>query len=92
MVLRNTVLGFHRLTLYERAHFEAFFDAATILPLTQPILDQAVRLRQIKRMSLGDALVAATCLVHHLTLVTRNTADFDWIVGLKLLNPFDLTV
>jgi hypothetical protein len=39
-------------------------------------------------MPLGDALVAATALLHGLTLVTRNTPDFDWIDGLTLLNPF----
>jgi predicted nucleic acid-binding protein len=30
-------------------------------------------------MSLGDALVAGTALVHRLTLVTRNVEDFHWI-------------
>lgn len=40
-------------------------------------------------MSLGDALIAATCLVHSVTLVTRNAADFAWIANLRLLNPFD---
>jgi toxin FitB len=41
-------------------------------------------------MSLGDALVAGTALVHGLTLVTRNVDDFQWIQGLSLLNPFDV--
>jgi predicted nucleic acid-binding protein len=40
-------------------------------------------------MSLGDALIAATALVHDLTLVTRNVEDFQWIQGLLLLNPFE---
>jgi predicted nucleic acid-binding protein len=40
-------------------------------------------------MSLGDALVAGTALVHEQTLVTRNVEDFHWIQGLSLLNPFD---
>jgi predicted nucleic acid-binding protein len=40
-------------------------------------------------MSLGDALVAGTALVHELTLVTRNIEDFRWIQGLTLVNPFD---
>jgi hypothetical protein len=39
-------------------------------------------------MLLGDALVAGTALVHGLTLVTRNTEDFDWIPGLPLFDPF----
>lgn len=83
------VLGFHRLTEQDRIHFQAFFSAATILPMTQAVLDEAVRLRQVRRMSVGDALVAATCLVNGLTLVTRNVDDFAWIPGLTILNPFD---
>lgn len=35
-----------------------------------------------------DALIAATALVHGLTLVTRNSADFA-SMGVKLLNPWD---
>jgi len=83
------VLGYHQLTEQERGHFEAFFAAATVLPISAEVLEQAVKLRQLKKMTLGDALVAATALVYKLTLVTRNVADFDWVPNLSLLNPFD---
>ena len=33
-------------------------------------------------------LIAATALVHDLTVVTRNLADFAPAAGLRLLNPF----
>lgn len=82
------VVGFHRLQPQEKAFLEAFFTAAETLPLNQPVLDQAVALRQQRRIGLGDALIAATALVHHRTLVTRNTADFAWIPDLYLLDPF----
>jgi toxin FitB len=36
---------------------------------------------------LEDALIAATALVHELTIATRNTADFKPF-GVKLINPF----
>jgi predicted nucleic acid-binding protein len=42
-------------------------------------------------MSLGDALQAGTALAHGLTLVTRSTKDFDWIDGLALFDPFNVT-
>ena len=42
-------------------------------------------------MALGDAIIAATALVHGLKLVTRNVDDFEHITGLELLNPFDPT-
>ncbi|MFH1115876.1 MAG: twitching motility protein PilT [Pseudomonadota bacterium] len=52
------------------------------------MLEQAVKLRQISKMTLGDSLVAGTALSHNLTLVTRNTKDFAWIPGMALLDPF----
>jgi predicted nucleic acid-binding protein len=83
------VLGYHQLDDEERQYLEEFFRLAQVLPLSQAVLDQAVALRQQRKMSLGDALVAGTALVQSLTLVTRNVEDFQWIQGLSLLNPFD---
>ncbi|MGB0561791.1 MAG: type II toxin-antitoxin system VapC family toxin [Spirulinaceae cyanobacterium] len=51
------------------------------------VVEVAVQLRQQRRMTLGDALIAATALVHELTLVTRNVEDFRWVEGLTLMNP-----
>ena len=44
-----------------------------------------------KSMSLPvfDSLIAASALARRLTIVTRNTKDFDDIEGLLLLNPWD---
>lgn len=36
----------------------------------------------------GDALIAATALVHGMTVVTRNVGDFA-AMGVALLNPWD---
>lgn len=83
------ILGYHQLDDEDRQYFEQFFRLARVFPLSQAVLDQAVALRQQRRMSLGDALVAGTAMVHGLTLVTRNVEDFDWIQGLSLLNPFE---
>jgi predicted nucleic acid-binding protein len=82
------VLGYHKLTEPTRQFFEEFFAAARILPISNEVLGQAVRLRQSRRMTLGDALIAGAALANHLMLVTRNTDDFDWIENLRLLNPF----
>jgi hypothetical protein len=56
------VLGYHKLNNPERQLLESFFALATIIPITQPIVDEAIRLRCIRKMSLGDSLVAATAL------------------------------
>jgi toxin FitB len=44
--------------------------------------------RQESKMGLADAIIAATALVHHLPLVTRNEEDFKHVAGLRVVNPF----
>lgn len=83
------VLGYHKLTDEDKTYFEEFFNASQILPISQAVIDQAVRLKQMRKMSLGDAIIAGTALVYDLTVVTRNTEDFNWVTELKLFNPFD---
>ena len=61
--------------------------ADRVLPVTAPIADQWGRLCAIRPISTVDGLLAASALVHDLTLVTRNTSDVDHTV-VKLLNPF----
>nr|VFK53924.1 MAG: PIN domain-containing protein [Candidatus Kentron sp. TUN]VFK55822.1 MAG: PIN domain-containing protein [Candidatus Kentron sp. TUN] len=58
-----------------------------MLPVSYPIIEQAISLRQQRKMSLGDALIAATALAHDLELATANTNDFDWIEDLDVINP-----
>lgn len=83
------VLGYHLLTQPDRRNFEDFFAASTILPISDSVLSKAIELRQTRKLKLGDALIAGTALAYGLTLITRNVADFQWIAGLSLLNPFD---
>jgi toxin FitB len=83
------VLGYHRLTEESRLYFEEFFRIVEVLPISQAVLDRAVALRQMRRMTLGDSIIAATALVYNRTLITRNIEDFQWIADFTLLNPFD---
>lgn len=41
-----------------------------------------------RAMLIKDSLIAATALVHGLTVVTRNDADFEK-AGVAIVNPFD---
>jgi predicted nucleic acid-binding protein len=45
--------------------------------------------RRVRKIKLGDSLVAGTAIVYDLTLVTRNVDDFLGIDGLRILNPFE---
>lgn len=83
------VLGYHLLFEQQRQYFEEFFQVAQVLPISQAVLNQAVALRQQRRMTLRDAIIAGTALVYEATLISRNTNDFRWIAELELLNPFD---
>lgn len=85
------VLGNHRLSQAERTHLEEFFGVSKILAVTDIVINEAVRLRQQKKIKLGDALIGATAITNDLMLVTRNVDDFDWIEGLRILNPFAST-
>lgn len=83
------VLGYHQLNDEDKTYFQEFFNVSQILPVSQVVIEQGVKLKQIKKMSLGDAIIAGTALVYDLIVVTRNIDDFRWISELKLLNPFD---
>jgi predicted nucleic acid-binding protein len=66
-----------------------FLKHADVFDLTSQVADYTIELRRQFSIKLPDAVIAATALLHDLTLVTRNTKDFARIENLKLLNPFD---
>jgi predicted nucleic acid-binding protein len=67
-----------------------FMNDANIFALSDAIVDLSINIRKAYKIKLPDAIIAATALAYNLTLITRNTKDFDSIDGLALVNPFDL--
>lgn len=61
--------------------------AERILPIDTAIAQRCARLHIPNPHSDRDALIAATALVHGMTLITRNTCDFKK-AGLDLINPW----
>lgn len=61
--------------------------AARRLPVTLEIADRWGRLSAVRPLSTVDSLLAATALVHVLTLVTRNVEDYAG-TGVTLVDPF----
>lgn len=81
------VLGYHQITTSDKNHFEQFFAAAEVLLLDNAVIDRAVTIRQLRKMPLGDALIAATALVFQRQLLTRNLKDFTDIPDLIVSDP-----
>lgn len=67
----------------------SFINDALVIELEQPIKLKAADLRKVHRIKLPDAIIAATALIYDLTLLSRNTADFVGINGLKMVNPWE---
>ncbi|MCF5225929.1 type II toxin-antitoxin system VapC family toxin [Pseudomonas syringae] len=61
--------------------------AGRILPIDTQVAKRCAQLHVPDPRSECDALIAATALVHGITVVTRNTADFK-SSGAALLNPW----
>ncbi len=66
-----------------------FIRDAFVIELEPPIKQKTAELRKGYKIKLPDAIIAATALVYDLTLLSRNTADFGGIDGLKIINPWD---
>jgi toxin FitB len=83
-----------------RAELEAWIEtdlsmlfSDRILPVTRSIAERWGVLegqRQLagRPLNVPDGMIAATALEHGLTLVTRNTKDFDGL-GVTLFNPWE---
>jgi predicted nucleic acid-binding protein len=64
----------------------AFVDR--VLPINTAISVRSASLHIPNPSSDRDAMIAATAIEHHLTLVTRNTIEFD-PTKVKLINPWE---
>ena len=64
--------------------------ATRIFPITPQIADVWGQISSLRPLPVVDSLLAATAIVHDLTLVTRNTADLKGL-GAKTLNPYLLS-
>lgn len=82
------VLGYPKLDNEDRLLFEGWFHRLRVLHVSEAILWKSAEIRRAKRMSVGDAIIAATALHYGLELVTRNVADFAHLPELRIVNPF----
>ncbi|EDN69590.1 nucleic acid-binding protein, containing PIN domain [Beggiatoa sp. PS] len=88
------VLGYPELIPEEQDKFEKLFSTMQVLPISDEVIKKAVQLRRQRKLKgerrIADFIIAATALVHGLTLVTHNVKDFEWIEELSILDPLKM--
>jgi predicted nucleic acid-binding protein len=89
VITRIEVLGWPGQSVDAFRRAKSLLDQFLEQALTNEIADRCIALRQQRRITIPDAVVAATAQELNLPLVTRNTDDFRWIEGLELINPFE---
>lgn len=70
----------------KEAIVQEFIQDATVLGLTPDVISECVKIRRSKKIKTPDAIIAATAIVHSLTLITSDS-DFNNIQGLQLIDP-----
>lgn len=92
--LERGVLGIQRRDAAQGARLRAWLDnhvrpefAGRILPIDDQIAMRCAHLHIPDRRNEVDALIAATALVHGLTVATRNVQDFEG-TGVVVVNPW----
>lgn len=92
--LERGVLGIQRRDAAQGARLRAWLDnhvrpefAGRILPIDDQIAMRCAHLHIPDLRNEVDALIAATALVHGLTVATRNVRDFEG-TGVVVVNPW----
>lgn len=92
--LERGVLGIQRRDAAQGARLRAWLDnhvrrefAGRIVPVDDAVATRCAHLHVPDRRNEADALIAATALVHGMTLATRNVRDFEG-TGVILVDPW----
>ena len=81
------VLGYNFPNPDDRQYFEALFITMKNRLLDTAVTKKVIELRRTTPLKMPEAIIAATALVHDLTLWTHNTADFKNVPDLQLFDP-----
>ncbi|WP_375443515.1 type II toxin-antitoxin system VapC family toxin [uncultured Fibrella sp.] len=84
VIVQMELLSWVSTTKQVEIRVREFIEASVIMPLSEPVILQTVKLRRHYRgLKLPDAIIAATAIVHDFTLLSTNDSDFTKITGLK---------
>ena len=69
---------------------EKFVAFSVVYDVSKNLIDTTIDIRKTYKIKLPDAIIAATALVYGMTLISRNSKDFDGIDGLEFINPYNI--
>jgi predicted nucleic acid-binding protein len=68
-----------------------FIEDAVIYDLDEIIKQKTIEIRRNYKLKLPDAIITASAIVNHQTLITRNYSDFGRIAELEIIAPFKIS-
>ena len=84
------LLAWPQLSLAQESLLVNYITACTVYGCSEAIILQTIALRKQYKLKLPDAMIAATAIVHNLTLLSRNLKDFKSITNLTTIDPHTL--
>ncbi|XDD49593.1 type II toxin-antitoxin system VapC family toxin [Leptospira sp. WS92.C1] len=90
VISRIELLGWSKVSEEEIFRIENFISQAHVFPIDESVIQETILLRRIHKIKTPDAIIAATALVHGLSLVSRNVQDFSFITKLKVIDPWKI--
>ncbi|GHB59803.1 type II toxin-antitoxin system VapC family toxin [Persicitalea jodogahamensis] len=86
-ISRLETLGYHKITPKDERYFNSLFSLTRTLEIDLFTINKAIDLRKTRKMSVADAIIAATALLNDCELYSHNVQDFSWIEGLRIVDP-----
>ena len=86
VISRMEILGWAKASIEQAKVLKQFVGTSVVFNLEESIILKTIELRKAGKIKLPDAIIAATALIHNLTLLTGNTVDFKNIPGLRIID------
>jgi len=80
------LLGYPNLDKNEESKFNLLIDNSIVHDIDNKVIDKTIKIRKKTKIKLPDALIAATCLVNDLAILTLNTKDFEEIEDIQIIS------
>ncbi|WP_162847190.1 type II toxin-antitoxin system VapC family toxin [Mucilaginibacter gracilis] len=91
IITKIETLGFNFQKADEHKLLSDLCNELIVIPLSDQIAEETIKLRKGNRIKLPDAIIYATALTQGLPLLTNNIADFKNLGNkVELVNPFSI--